>query len=79
MSKDNIVNELMRELILTISAWRRLRVNAERMRRDKDKGKSMAGLFILSGMYEAWAEAQNDIKESEKDLKKYMKEEVKSE
>lgn len=74
MSKDNVFNEPMKELILTMSAWRRLKVNAERMRRDDDKGKSMAGLFILSVMYEAWTEAQKDLKDSENDLKKKMKE-----
>ena len=74
MSKDNVFNEPMKELILTMSAWRRLKVNAERMRRDDDKGKSMAGLFILSVMYEAWTEAQKDMKDSENDLRKKMKE-----
>lgn len=74
MSKDNVINEPIKELILTMSAWRRLKVNAERMRRDEDKGKSMAGLFILSVMYEAWTEAQKDLKDSENELKKKMKE-----
>lgn len=74
MSKDNVINEPIKELILTMSAWRRLEVNAERMRRDEDKGKSMAGLFILSVMYEAWTEAQKDLKDSENELKKKMKE-----
>ena len=74
MSKDNVFNKPMKELILTMSAWRRLKVNAERMRRDEDKGKSMAGLFILSVMYEAWTEAEKDLKDSENDLRKKMKE-----
>ncbi len=74
MSKDNVINGPMKELMLTMSAWRRLKVNAERMRRDNDKGKSMAGLFILSVMFEAWTEAQKDLKDSENDLKKKMKE-----
>ena len=77
MNKDNVFNEPMKELILTMSAWRRLKVNAERMRRDEDKGKSMAGLFILSVMYEAWTEAQKDLKDSENDLRKKMKEAMK--
>ena len=73
MSKDKVFNEPMKELILTMSAWRRLKVNAESMRRDEDKGKSMAGLFILSVMYDAWTEAQKDLKDSENDLRKKMK------
>ena len=77
MSKDNVINEPMKELILTMSAWRRLKVNAERMRRDEDKSKSMAGLFILSVMYEAWTEAQKDLKDSENELRKKMKEKKK--
>ena len=77
MSKDNVVNGPMKELILTMSAWRRLKINAERMRRSDDKGESMAGLFTLSLMYKAWTEAENDLKDSEKGLRKKMKEEVK--
>lgn len=77
MSKDNVVNGPMKELILTMSAWRRLKINAERMRRSDDKGESMSGLFILSVMYKAWTEAENDLKDSEKGLRKKMKEEVK--
>ena len=77
MSKDNVVNGPMKELVLTMSAWRRLKVNAERMRRSDDKGESMAGLFILSVMYKSWTEAENDLKDSEKGLRKKMKEEVK--
>ena len=77
MTKDNVINEPMRDLILTMSAWRRLKINAERMRRDEDPGKSTAGLFILSVMYEAWTDAQKDLKDSEKDLRKKMKEAVK--
>lgn len=74
MSKDSIINEPMKELIITMSAWRRLKIRGKRMRRSEDKGESMAGLYILSVMYEAWTEAQNDMKDSEKDLKKKMKE-----
>jgi len=74
MSKDSIINEPMKELIITMSAWRRLKIRGERMRRSEDKGESMAGLYILSVMYEAWTEAQNDMKDSEKDLRKKMKE-----
>ena len=74
MSKDNVINGPMKELMLTMSAWRRLKTDAERMRRSDDKGESMAGLFVLSVMYKAWTSAQNDLKDSEKDLRKKMKE-----
>ena len=74
MSKDNIINEPMKELIVTMSAWKRLKIRGERMRRSEDKGESMAGLYILSVMYEAWTEAEKDMKESQKDLRKKMKE-----
>lgn len=74
MSKDNIINEPMKELIVTMSAWRRLKIRGETMRRSEDKGESMAGLYILSVMYEAWTEAEKDMKESQKDLRKKMKE-----
>ena len=77
MSKDNVINEPMKELIVTMSAWGRLKINAERMRRSDDPGKSSAGLFILTVMYEAWTDAQKDLKDAEKGLKKTMKEEVK--
>ena len=77
MSKDNVINDSMKELIVVMSAWRRLKINAERMRRSDDPGKSTAGLFILSVMYEAWTDAQKDLKDAEKGLRKTMKEEVK--
>ena len=77
MTKDNVINEPMKELVLTMSAWRRLMINAERMRKDEDPGKSTAGLFILSVMYEAWTDAEKDLKDSEKELRKQMKKEAK--
>ena len=77
MTEDNVINEPMKELIVVMSAWRRLKNNAERMRRSEDPGKSTAGLFTLSVMYEAWTDAQKDLKDAEKGLRKMMKEEVK--
>lgn len=75
MSKEAIFSEPAKELILTMSAWRRLFNKAETMRRNEDdKGESLAGLFILSVMHEAWTEAQKDLKNGEKDLRKKMKE-----
>lgn len=74
MSKESIFSKPAKELILTMSAWKRLFNKAETMRRSEENGESMAGLFILSVMYEVWTEAEKDLKDSEKDLRKKMKE-----
>ncbi len=70
MSK--IVEEPMRELIITVAAWRRLISKAEELAASKDT--KFAGLYILHKMRECMDEAERDMKENEEKLEKEMKE-----
>ena len=60
----------MRELMLTMSAWRRLYAKAKELEADK----SLVGTMLLYYMGEAWTEAEKELKKGEKDLRKQMKE-----
>ena len=67
-----IIEEPMRELIVTVAAWRRLISKAEELATSDDS--KYAGLYILHKMRECMAEAERDMKNNEKDLRKKMKE-----
>ena len=75
MSKDPIFDEPMRQLIITLSAWRRLTAKAEELAASEDT--KFAGLYILLKMKECAEEAEKDMKDSEKDLVRKIKEAVK--
>lgn len=75
MSKDLIYSEPMRQIIITMSAWRRLAVKAEKLADSKDT--KFAGLYILLKMKECAEEAEKDMKDTEKDLMRKMKEAMK--
>lgn len=59
----------MHELILTMAAWRRLAAMAQEF----DSKDRLAGAVILYYMSMAWDEAEKDLKEAEKELKKQIK------
>ena len=69
MSKD-IIDEPMKELMLTMSAWRRLYTEAKEL----ESKSSLVGTVLLYYMGEAWDEADKDLKKGEKSLRKQMKE-----
>lgn len=72
MSKDPVFDEPMRQLIVSMSAWRRLLTKAKELAASKDT--KYAGLYILLKMEECMAEAESDMKDTEKDLMRKMKE-----
>ena len=59
----------MRELMLTMAAWRKLYNKAK----EHETEGSLVGTVLLYYMGEAWDEAEKDLKEAEKDLKKQIK------
>ena len=65
-----MIDEPMKELMLTMSAWRRLYTRAKELEADE----YVLGPIILFYMNEAWTEAAKDLKQNEKKLKKQMKE-----
>ncbi len=69
---SQIVEEPMRELIITVAAWRRLLSKAEELAASKDM--KFAGLYILHKMRECMTEAERDMKENEEKLEKEMRE-----
>ena len=66
-----MIEEPMRGLMLTMSAWRRLRAKAAEL----EENKHVLGPILLFYMGEAWDEASKELKQNEKKLKKQMKEE----
>ena len=75
MKEDPIFQEPMRQLIITLSAWKRLAAKAEKLAESKDT--KFVGLYILLKMKECAEEAEKDMKDSEKDLVRKIKEAVK--
>ena len=69
---SQIVEEPIRELIITVAAWRRLLSKAEELAASKDT--KFAGLYILHKMRECMTEAERDMKENEEKLEKEMRE-----
>ena len=68
------IEEPMRELIVTVAAWRRLISKAEALATSKDS--KFAGLYILHKMKECMTEAERDMKENEEKLEKQIKEDT---
>lgn len=68
-----IIDEPMRQLVLTMSAWRRLKAEAVKLKNDDQT----LGHILLYHMGKAWDEAEKDLKDSEKSLRKQMKEALK--
>ena len=64
---------LLKDIMLTMAAWRRLINKAQEFERNG----SIAGTYILTLMNEAWVDAEKDLEKSEKDLRKQMKKEAK--
>ena len=69
---SQIIEEPMRELIVTVAAWRRLLSKAEKLATSPDM--KFAGLYILHKMKECMTEAERDMKENEEKLEKEMEE-----
>ena len=65
-----MIEEPMKSLMLTMSAWRRLKTKAVEL----ENNKHVLGPILLFYMGEAWDEANKELKENEKKLKKQMKE-----
>ena len=59
----------MRELMTTMSAWRRLYAKAKEL----EANNSLVGTMLLYYMGEAWDAAEKDLKKSEKKLEKQVK------
>ena len=57
--------------MLTMSAWMRLKAKAKEL----EDNHSIVGAVLFHYMGEAWEEANKDLKQNEKKLKKQMKEE----
>ncbi len=73
MKDDPIYQEPMRQLIISMSAWRRLKAKALQL----DNDQRVLGPILLYYMNEAWHEAEKDLKDSEKDLMRQMREAMK--
>ena len=65
------IEEPMRELIVTVAAWRRMISKAEELAASSDT--KFAGLYILHKMRECMTEAERDMKENEEKIEE-MKE-----
>jgi len=63
----------MKELMLTMSAWRRLYAKAKEL----ESNNSLVGTMLLYYMGEAWDAAEKDLKKGEKKLEKQVKKEAK--
>ncbi len=70
MKEDPIFQEPMRQLVISLSAWRRLKSKALQL----DNDQRVLGPILLYYMNEAWQEAEKDMKDSEKDLMRKMRE-----
>ncbi len=70
---EKMFQEPMRDLMLTMSAWRRLYAKAKEL----EANNSLVGTVLLYYMGEAWDAADKELKKGEKDLKKQIKKEVK--
>ena len=68
-----MIEEPMKELMLTMSAWRRLYTKAKEF----ESEKTLVGSVLLYYMVEAWDEAEKDLKKGEKKLEKQVKKEAK--
>ena len=68
-----MIEEPMRGLMLTMSAWRRLYAKAKEL----ESETSLVGTVLLYYMGEAWDAAEKDRKKGEKKLEKQVKKEVK--
>lgn len=68
-----MIDEPMKELMLTMSAWRRLVAKAKEL----ESETSLVGTVLLYYMGEAWDAAEKDLKKNEKKLQKQVKKEVK--
>ena len=67
---EKMIEEPMRSLMLTMSAWRRLRAKAV----DLKDNKQVLGAIILYYMGEALDEASKELEQNEKKMKKQAKE-----
>ena len=65
-----IVEEPMRELMLTMSAWMRLKAKAKEL----EDNHNLVGTVLFCYMGKAWDEASKELKQNEKKLKKQIKE-----
>ena len=63
-NEDPIMNEPLTELVLTMSAWRRLWAEAKEF----GNKEPMIGLFVMMLMEKAKREARKDMKDDEKEL-----------
>ena len=61
---SEIFESPMRELILTLSAWRRLKTKAKELASDPET--KFAGLYMLNKMNEAYDSAEREMEEEEK-------------
>ena len=68
-----MIDEPMKELMLTMSAWRRLYAKAKEL----EANNSLVGTMLLYYMGEAWDAAEKDLKKGEKKLEKQVKKEAK--
>lgn len=64
------IEEPMRELIVTVAAWRRLISKAEELAASKDT--KFAGLYMLHKMRECMDEAECDMKENEEKMEEMV-------
>lgn len=69
---SEMIEEPMRGLMLTMSAWRRLKAKAKEL----EDNHHVLGPILLYYMGEAWTEASKELKQNEKKLKKQIKEET---
>lgn len=65
-----MIEEPMRSLMLTMSAWMRLKAKAVELK----KNNQVLGAVLLHYMGEAWNEASKELKENEKKQMKEAKE-----
>ncbi len=68
-----MIDEPMRELMVTMSAWRRLYAEAKEL----ESNNNLVGTMLLYYMGEAWDEAEKDLKKGEKKLEKQVRKEAK--
>lgn len=54
----------MRELVLTLSAWRRLKAKAKKLASDPET--KFAGLYMLNAMNVCYDDAERNMEEEEK-------------
>lgn len=67
---EKMIEEPMRSLMLTMSAWMRLKAKAKEL----EDNHNLVGTVLFCYMGKAWTEAEKDLKENEKKLKKQTKE-----